>query len=88
MIRENVSHLVITEVALIHCNITNIISTNQEYCKHFFSNKSFDQSFEQLLFESTIDRTVHTTYYLPTLEIKGYNAMIDGKNFFDHSVKE
>ena len=40
-----------------------------------------------LLFENTTDRTVHTKYYLPTVEIKDYNVMIDGQNFFDQSIK-
>ena len=25
-------------------------------------------------------------YFLPTIKIKDYNAMIDGRNFFDHPV--
>ena len=32
-----------------------------------------------ILFENTTHRTVHAKYYLPTVEIKGYNVMIDGK---------
>ena len=40
-----------------------------------------------LSFESTADRTVHTKYYLPTVEIKDYNVMIDGQNFFDQPAK-
>ena len=40
-----------------------------------------------LLFENEDDRKVHTGYYFPKLEIKDYNVMIDGKNFFDQSVK-
>ena len=36
-----------------------------------------------LSFENTTDRTVHTKYYLTTVEIKDYNVMIDGQNFFD-----
>ena len=38
-------------------------------------------------FENTTDRTVHTKYYLPTVEIKDYNVMIDGGNFFDQPLK-
>ena len=34
-----------------------------------------------LSFENTIGRTVHTKYYLPTVEIKDYNVLIDGQNF-------
>ena len=37
--------------------------------------------------ENTTGRTVHTGYYLPAVEIKDYNVMIDGKNFFDQPVK-
>ena len=36
-----------------------------------------------LSFENENDRTSHSTYYLPKVEIKDYNVMIDGKNFFD-----
>ena len=32
-------------------------------------------------------RTSNKKYYLPNLEIKDYNVMIDGKNFFDQPVK-
>ena len=31
-----------------------------------------------LSFKNKDDRTVHTKYYLPTVEIKVYNVMIDG----------
>ena len=34
-----------------------------------------------LSFENSTDRTVHTTYYLPTVVIEDYNVMIDGQNF-------
>ena len=40
-----------------------------------------------LSFENTTGRTVHTKYYLPTVEIKDYNVLIDGQNFFDQPVK-
>ena len=40
-----------------------------------------------LLFENTTDWTEHTKYYLPTVEIKCYNVMIDGQNIFDQPVK-
>ena len=36
-----------------------------------------------LSFENENDRTSHSTYYLPKVEIKDYNVMIDGKNVFD-----
>ena len=36
-----------------------------------------------LAFENEHGRTSHSTYYLPKVEIKDYNVMIDGRNFFD-----
>ena len=52
-----------------------------------------DSSFQEvnkcfvLLFENEIDRKVYTWYYLPKVEIKDYNVMIDEQNFFDQAVK-
>ena len=40
-----------------------------------------------LSFENENDRTVHTKYYLPTVEIKDYNVMIDGENFLISQLK-
>ena len=40
-----------------------------------------------LSFEFNTDRTVHTQYYLPTVQMKYYNVMIDEINFFDQPVK-
>ena len=39
-----------------------------------------------LPFENENGRTSHTTYYLPKVEIKYYNVMIDGTNFFDQPM--
>ena len=39
-----------------------------------------------LYFENENDRTSHSTYYLPKVEIKDYSVMIDGRNFFDQSI--
>ena len=33
-----------------------------------------------LLVENNTDRTVYRKYYLPKVELKDYNVMIDGKN--------
>ena len=33
------------------------------------------------------DRTAHTGYYLPRVEIKDHNVMIEVQNFFDQAVK-
>ena len=39
-----------------------------------------------LSFEIENDRTSPSTYYLPKVEIKDYNVMIDGRNFFDQPI--
>ena len=39
-----------------------------------------------LSFENENDRTSHSTYHLPKLEIKDYNDMIDGRNIFDQQI--
>ena len=36
-----------------------------------------------LLFENVKDRTSFSKYYVPKLEIKDFNMLIDGKSFFD-----
>ena len=41
-----------------------------------------------LAFENDDDRTSSDEYYLPTVEIKDYNIMINGVNFFDQPVKD
>ena len=40
-----------------------------------------------LAFKNDVQRTSNKRYYLPNVEIKDYNVMIDGKNFFDQPVK-
>ena len=37
-------------------------------------------------FENENDRKSHNNHYLPKVEIRDYNVMIDGKNFFDHPI--
>ena len=39
-----------------------------------------------LSFENENDRTSQSTYYLPKVEIKDCNVMIDGRNFFDQPI--
>ena len=41
-----------------------------------------------LAFENDAQRTSKKRYYLPNVEIKDYNVMIDGKNFLDQPVKK
>ena len=33
------------------------------------------------------DREIHTKYYIPNVEIKDHNVIIDGRNFFDQPIK-
>ena len=40
-----------------------------------------------LLFENNVGRKGHRRYFLPTVDMKYYNVMIDGKNLFDQPVK-
>ena len=41
-----------------------------------------------LAFENENGRTSHSTYYLPKVEIKDYNVMINGRHFFDQPVND
>ena len=40
-----------------------------------------------LAFENDAQRTSHSGYYLPNVEIKNYNIVINGENFFDQPIK-
>ena len=40
-----------------------------------------------LSFEDKAKRTSYKLYYLPTVEMKHYDVMIDGQNFFDQPVR-
>ena len=40
-----------------------------------------------LAFENNAQRASNRRYYIPNVEIKNYNVMIDGKNLFDQPVK-
>ena len=40
-----------------------------------------------LAFENDTQRTSAKGYYLPTVEIKDYNVLMNGKSFFDQPVK-
>ena len=40
-----------------------------------------------LAFEDDTQRTSHSRYYLSNVEIKDYNIMINGENFFDQPIK-
>ena len=40
-----------------------------------------------LAFENNTQRTSNKRYYLPNVEMKNYNVLIDGKIFFDQPTK-
>ena len=40
-----------------------------------------------LSFESNSQRAIHRRYFFPTVEIKDYNVMINGRNFFNQPIK-
>ena len=55
-----------------------------------FFNYLIDLRFQganRLSFENRTDRTVHTRYYVSKVEIKDYNIMKYGRNFFDQPIK-
>ena len=41
-----------------------------------------------LAFENDAQRTSSKGYYLPNVEIKNYNVMINGENLFDQPIKD
>ena len=55
-----------------------------KYLNHLI-NPSFQgvNRFFVLSFQNEDQRKSHSSYYLPKVEIKDYNVMIDGRNFFD-----
>ena len=40
-----------------------------------------------MLFEDDNGRESQRQHYLPAVEIEDYNVMINGRNFFDQSIK-
>ena len=40
-----------------------------------------------LLFKNEHDRTSFSKYYIPNVQIKDFNLLIDGKSFYDIPVK-
>ena len=65
--------------------------TNQTTTNHL--NHLIDPTFTKtnrlfvLSFENEEDRTYFSKYYVPKVEIKYFNLLIDGKRFFDMPVK-
>ena len=63
------------------------IYAKKRYLNHL-ANRTF-QGVNRLFvlsFENENDRTSHSNYYLPKVEIKDYNVMIDVKNLFDQPI--
>ena len=64
----------------------------KRYAQNRYLNHLVNPSFQKvnilfvLYFEIENDRTSHSNYYLPKVEIKDYNVMIGGKNFFDQTI--
>ena len=69
-------------------------SDRKTYQQNQYLNHLVDPSFQGairlfvLSFENESDRTSHSEYYLPKVEMKDYNVKIGGKNFFDQPIKK
>ena len=67
-------------------------SSVKTFAKNRYLNYLINPSFQRvnrlfaLSFENESDRISHSSYYLPKLEIKDYNVMIDGRNVFDQPI--
>ena len=67
-------------------------SDPKTYAQNRYLNHLVNPSFQGvnrlfvLSFENENDRTSHSNYCLPKVEIKDYNVMIDGKNVFDQPI--
>ena len=67
-------------------------SSIKTFAQNRYLNYLINPSFQEvnklfvLSFENENDKTSHSTYHLPKVEIKDYNVMIDGRNFFDQPI--
>ena len=67
-------------------------SSVKTFTQNSYLNYMIDPSFQGvnslfvLSFENENDRTSHSTYYLPKVEIKDCNVMTDGRNVFDQPI--
>ena len=67
-----------------------VINWNKYLSKPEFLNHLVEPSFQGVFvlpFENDPQRTNAKRYYLPTVEIKDYNVLINGENVFDRSIK-
>ena len=75
-----------------HWNIYQFKSTKQTQNRYL--DYLIDASFQGvnrisvLLLENKNDRNIHIGYFLPKIEIKDYNVVVDGRNFFDQAIKK
>ena len=69
-------YLPIPELLAQNPNLNHLVEPSFQGVNRFFV----------LAFEYDAQRTSNKRYYLPNVEIKDYNVMIDGKNFFDQPV--
>ena len=60
-----------------NANLNHVVETNFQGVNRLFV----------LAFENDNHRTIHDRYYLPNVEIKDYNIVINGENFFDQPIK-
>ena len=67
-------------------------SSIKKFAQNIYLNYLINPSFQGvnrlfvLAFENENGRTSHSTNYLPKVEIKNYNVMIDGRNCFDQPI--
>ena len=67
---------------------SNVKKFEQNRCLSHLINPSFQgvNILFVLSFENENDRISRSNYYLPKVEIKDYNVMIDGRKFFDQPI--
>ena len=67
---------------------SNVKAFAQNRYLNYLINPSFQEVNRRsvLSFENEDQRKSHLTYYLTNVEIKDYNVMIDGRNFFDQPI--
>ena len=70
-------YLVKTELLARNFNLNHLIDPRFQGINRLFV----------LAFEDDTQRTSNKRYYIPNVEIKDYNVMIDDKNFFDQPIK-
>ena len=67
---------------------SKITTERQNQCLDFLVDPNFQglNRLFVLFLKNENDRTAHTRYYLPKVEIKDYNVKHDGKNIFDQPI--